>query len=266
MINLPKNIEEVAQSIAKEYHQSSYSTGHLLWALVHDDATISTTLQSAGQNIFYLKDWAKVFIEEHPKSGATLETPIPDKKVGGVLKEALNYKHYFLDAEEDPPLPAILTAICKPNIGFSENDLKSLPLTPDKVINIFGDQSIDLTAATEEATPLVKGRKRKSKAGSGALNTYCIDKLQEAKEGKSDTIVGREEEILKMAEMLGRRNTPNVLLLGEPGVGKSAIVEGFANEIIRKTLTGSLNDALLYEMDLGSLVAGASYKLSLIHI
>ena len=260
MINLPKNIEEIAQSVAREYHHSSYSTGHLLWALFHDDSAISTTLQSAGQNVFYLKDWAKVFIEEHPKSGEKNPSPIPDKKVGGVLKEALNYKHYFLDADEDPPLAAILTAICKPNIGFSENDLKSLPLTPDKVIDIFGDVSVSLDTTTEELSPSKNGKKRTSKKGNTTLQKYCIDKLQEAKEGKSDTIVGREAEILKIAEMLGRRNTPNVLLLGEPGVGKSAIVEGFANEIIQKNLTSSLNEAQLFELDLGSLVAGASYK------
>ena len=94
----------------------------------------------------------------------------------------------------------------------------------------------------------------------GALATYCTDKTAQAREGKLDPIVGRDREIRLVAEILGRRTKPNVLLIGEPGVGKSALVEGFAQQIAQGLVPVHLRDVTLFELDLGTLVAGASYK------
>ncbi|HNA34639.1 MAG TPA: AAA family ATPase, partial [Flavobacteriales bacterium] len=93
-----------------------------------------------------------------------------------------------------------------------------------------------------------------------AISAYCVDKIELAARGKIDPIVGRDREVRMMTEILGRRSKPNVIIVGEPGVGKTALVEGFALNIQRGDVPERLKGSRLFELDLGSLVAGASYK------
>ena len=95
---------------------------------------------------------------------------------------------------------------------------------------------------------------------NNALLKYCIDKTSLAKEGKIDPIIGRDKEMRMMLEILGRRTKPNVIIIGEPGVGKTALVDGFALNIINNNVPDNLKSAILFELDMGALVAGASYK------
>src|SRR5208283_2649135 len=81
-----------------------------------------------------------------------------------------------------------------------------------------------------------------------------------AREGKVDPIIGRDKEVRMIAETLGRRSKPNVIITGEPGVGKTALVDGFALNIVNGLVPDNLKNAVIFELDFGSLIAGASYK------
>ncbi|MBK7271422.1 MAG: ATP-dependent Clp protease ATP-binding subunit [Flavobacteriales bacterium] len=147
---------------------------------------------------------------------------------------------------------ALLAALCRPGLAFTKDQLQTFPLTEKMVLEMFG-------TAVEESGKAANGSAKPGKTGS-VLATYCTDKTAQAEAGKLDPILGRDKEVRQMVEILGRRTTPNVVLLGEPGVGKSALVEGFALNIAQGNVPERLKGARVFELDIGALVAGASYK------
>jgi ATP-dependent Clp protease ATP-binding subunit ClpB len=150
-----------------------------------------------------------------------------------------------------------LAALLRPGLAFSAEQLKSLPLTQNEILAAAQAEMPTPEAVSASGAPVSSP----APAGaSGALATYCTDKTAQARAGKLDPIVGRDREIRLVAEILGRRTKPNVLLIGEPGVGKSALVEGFAQQIALGLVPVHLREVTLFELDLGTLVAGASYK------
>lgn len=123
-----------------------------------------------------------------------------------------------------------------------------------------GVQSAELKKAIEE---LRKGEKVKSQSAEGtynALNKYAIHLNEQARNGKLDPVIGRDEEIRRVLQILSRRTKNNPILIGEPGVGKTAIAEGIAHRIVNGDVPENLKDKDLYSLDMGALVAGAKYK------
>ena len=100
----------------------------------------------------------------------------------------------------------------------------------------------------------------KSGIKSNALLKYCFDKTGMALAGKLDPVIGRDREIRMVAEVLSRRSKPNVIVIGEPGVGKTALVNGFVQEITKNNIATNFKEAKVFELDFGGLIAGASYK------
>ena len=141
--------------------------------------------------------------------------------------------------------------------------------------NIFNGASADPDNLPEneeeEDDPKDKSKKNKKPAGRKFLNNYCINLTQKAKDGKIDEIVGRIEEIFRVVQILNRRTKNNPCLIGEPGVGKTAIAEGLAKRIAEGDAPAKLLDKEIYLLDLTALVAGTQFRgqfesLSLIHI
>jgi ATP-dependent Clp protease ATP-binding subunit ClpB len=93
-----------------------------------------------------------------------------------------------------------------------------------------------------------------------ALLKYCIDKSAIARQGKLDPVIARDKEIRMIAEILGRRSKPNVIITGDPGVGKTAVINGLVQKLADNKMGGNLSGTMVFELDFGSLVAGASYK------
>jgi ATP-dependent Clp protease ATP-binding subunit ClpB len=244
----------IAQSLAREYRQERFGPAHLLMGILHNDVGLASELVMAGKDLPYLRDWAEVRLEETPKSIKVPEFPSPDSQATAVLELAeLIALQFNMDVD---PL-SVLAATLKPGIGFSADQLKSLPISQKEVLAMHGSE----TQAPKEETSLNgKPASRQSAAGTGFLEKYTSDKTQRAAEGKTDSVIGRDREIRQMAEILGRRSKPNVILIGEPGVGKSALVEGFSKLISEKKVPQLLQNARLLELDTGALVAGASYK------
>jgi len=251
----------IAQAIAKEYQHAHFSPAHLLRALLHDEIGVTKFLKSIGQDVSYLREWAEVRLEGYPKATRGVSDPTGDDRVVAVMDEA-EVVQVKLGLDAVDPL-GVLAALSKPNVAFTKEQLKTFPLTSDEVLDARMETASVQRAvgpAAAQAAPGGAPATGKEKTGTKALHKFCIDKTSLAREGKIDPIIGRDRETRMMIEILGRRTKPNVIIVGEPGVGKTALVDGFALGIAGKNVPAHLQNALLYELDTGALVAGASYK------
>lgn len=253
--NLKKAIS-IAQAIARENMHPEFTPAHLLRALLHKDVGLHPLLESMEQDVYYLEEWADVRIENLSKKASFVELISGNSSISEVVNEADNIR-IKLGKETLEPVH-VLAALSTPGVGFTYEQLKTFTLSRDELIRH--------TAANDEIQAVLGGSvehnpiRQNDKSGQHALLKYCIDKTLLAQEGKLDKIVGRDNEMRMMAEILCRRSKPNVLIAGEPGVGKSALVDGFTLAILNQKVPKQLYNARVFELDLGSLVAGASYK------
>ncbi len=147
-----------------------------------------------------------------------------------------------------------------------EHILLALAVTrylPEEIRSLFAQTGFTKDAILTHMTQLRKGRTVDSKTAEGkyqVLEKYCINVTTQAREGKLDPVIGRHEEIRRVMQILSRRTKNNPVLIGEPGVGKTAIVEGIAQRIVDNDVPESLKGKQIYSLDLGLLIAGAKYQ------
>ncbi len=249
-----KQLIHIAQSIARENYNATYGGSHLLQALMHKDIGLRDFLSSIDKDPSYIYDWADVRIEEYPKTGNLPSEPVPDEKIDKILEEA-DEMRLKLGLDEVNPL-CILTAITKANVVYTAQELKSLPLREHEILNHFQGESKQIN---NQENNLLSGF-QDSKLSFPAITAYCVDMTKMAADGKIETIVGRDKELRQLVEILCRKTKPNVIIVGEPGVGKTALLEGFASEINIGNVPELLKEATLLELDTGALLAGTSYK------
>ncbi len=253
-----KRAIQIAQSIAKEYQNAHFSPAHLLRAVLHSDIGLTGFLDEIGKDASYLREWADVRIEGYPKATSGVSEPSGDERIVAVMEEA-DIIRLKLSKDEIDPL-CVLAALSKPNLAFTREQLKTFPLTPDEIIDTSVEDAAIQEAVSAPAKSSGSATSGKGKTKINAIHKYCVDKTSLAREGKIDPIIGRDRETRMMTEILGRRTKPNVIIVGEPGVGKTALVDGFALSIVEKKVPLRLEAALVFELDVGALVAGASYK------
>jgi ATP-dependent Clp protease ATP-binding subunit ClpB len=134
---------------------------------------------------------------------------------------------------------------------------------PQSITQFFKQYNFNVSAITAHMKTLRKGKTVNSKSAESQyqiLDKYCINITKQAQEGKLDPVIGRHEEIRRVIQILSRRTKNNPVLIGEPGVGKTAIVEGIAQRIINNDVPESLKNKKIYALDLGLLIAGAKYQ------
>ncbi len=247
----------IAQSIAKEYHNNEYNAAHLLKALLHKDVGLRDFFNQIDGDIYYYEEWCEVRIEALPRATNIPDTIEGDKSIDAVFNEADSIKLKL--GENDITPMALLISLCTPGVGFSYEQLKTLTLKADEV----------LIAAKHQGTNAIEGSKNgtmKNSTGNhtnkdlSILEEYCTDKTLEAKNNTLSDIFGRDAEIKMITEILGRHSKPNVLITGEPGVGKTVLLDGFAEAVVNGTVPETLKNAQIYELDFINLVSGASYK------
>ena len=248
----------IARSIAREHRGSQFGAPHLLKSILHDDVGLSSMLRVMDIDLHRLREWAEVKLRRYPKSAKPAAEPAADEQVEKVLSTA-DIVRLKLSADQIDSA-CVLAALCKPGVGFTAEELKTFPLTEQQLLAAYVEQmpaaGMDTGSANGSA---IKNGAAKSGPGKN-LARFCVDKTAAAREGKIDPIIGRNREIRKIAEILGRRTKPNAIIVGEPGVGKTALVEGFARLIVSGEVPERLKEASLLELDLGSLIAGAAYK------
>ncbi len=250
-----KKAISIAQSLAKECFHETISPSHLLKALFHKDVGLTDFLLSLDKDIYYLEEWAEVRIESSPKASRASDNPSGDDQFKAVLKEADNIR-IKLSRDELDPL-CVLAAICIPGVGFTYEQLKSFTLTSQEILDAVKSKS-DLQNVI--GAPDTSGSSKEKKTGTNAILKFCIDKNEQAIQKKLDPVVGRDNELRTIAEILGRRSKSNVMILGDAGVGKTALVNGFTQIVTEGKVPENLKAARIFELDYGSLIAGASYK------
>lgn len=250
-----KDLFHIAQSIAKENYNDHYGAPHLLQALLHKEIDLRDFISQLGKEPGYFHEWADVRIEEYPKTSQLPSEIKQDDQVDKIL-EAADDVRMKLGLDEITPV-CVLAAIVKPHIAFTSEQLKSLPLRDHEIFSLYKDGSLFRAIDSEN---IFQPSQHAGSSSFVALQTYCTDKTEQARKGVLEPIIGREKEIRTLVEVLCRRRKPNVIIIGEPGVGKTALVEGFAHEILKGNVPLQLNHAVLLELDTSLLFAGTSYK------
>lgn len=259
-INLNESVKtaiRIAQSIAREYYNANYGAPHLLKALLHKETGIRDFILSMNKDLGYFEEWAEMRIEDFPKAGVVAGIQ-PDSVVPTVFEEADNVRLKLGLLEINPV--CVLAALTRPNIAFSTDQLKSFPLRENEIFDLYvsGKQTASAIGVPSSSSFI-------SPEENGALPMvnlmkYCVDKTALAQDLKVHSIVCRDKETRMVMEILGRHSKPNVIIIGDSGVGKTALVDGLTYDIVHNKVPSYLNGATIYELDLGALIAGATYK------
>ena len=248
-----KTALHIAQSLSREYGNNGFSAAHLLKALMHKEVNLRPFLSSIGKDFEYLADWAEVRIDDLDKSASPEDPPKGTAEIPKIFDEADNVR-IKLGLDLITPI-CLLTALSKPGIGFPADQLKSFPIKEREILDLYVKED-----EIAQAVGTLDKAKQTAPGTANALHKFCIDRLELVRNGKTDEIIGRDKETRMMMEILCRRTKPNVILTGDAGVGKTALVDGFARDLVDEKVPESLKSVQLFELDLGSLIAGASYK------
>ncbi|MES2872492.1 MAG: ATP-dependent chaperone ClpB [Bacteroidota bacterium] len=234
-----------ASEIAAGNQQQAIETAHLLKGLLTvDENVISYLLKKLNVNINRITEVVDAQVQSFPKVSGT-EIYLSS---GGnsALQKAQNYLKEFKD-----------------EFVSVEHILLGLLSTGDKVSSILKDSGVnekDLKKAITELRGNTRVTDQNAEATYNALNKYARNLNEYAESGKLDPVIGRDEEIRRVIQILSRRTKNNPILIGEPGVGKTAIAEGIAFRVIQGDVPENLKTKTVYSLDMGALIAGAKYK------
>jgi ATP-dependent Clp protease ATP-binding subunit ClpB len=260
-----KEVFQKAKSIAKSFRNNKVEGAHIILSLLNNDFSIVALLAQYDKDYGFIREWAEAKIEDLNKI-ASIEEVVLGSAVDNLLHIAdlirIQGGKDFIDPE------CLFVASIKPGILFSADELRLLPINYKEAVAIFLDDDtgvkdshgIKNENAAKNTFQQQQGFSESASANESVLEKYSIDKTQQAIDQKLDPIYGREKEIKMIVEVLSRRNKPNVIITGEPGVGKSALLDGLALSIVNEEVPDYLHGAKIFELDTGALVAGASYK------
>jgi ATP-dependent Clp protease ATP-binding subunit ClpB len=234
-----------AMEIASQNGQQAIETGHLLQAILQDDTQTSAfLLKKNGVTVSQIQDRLQSILSTYPKvSGAQ---PYASNALQQVLTKAEALKSEFGDSYVSVEL--LFLALIESKDAISDM-LKSIGITSAN----FKKSIIELRGNRKVNDPHAESTYQ-------SLEKYGKNLNELAKAGKIDPVIGRDEEIRRVLQILSRRTKNNPILLGEPGVGKTAIVEGLAQRIVSGDVPENLKSKIVMSLDMGLLVAGAKYK------
>lgn len=237
-----------AQSLADQLGNQELEPEHLLSALLsQDEGVVLPLLKKLGANVAQLRGKIEERLNKFPKvSGAGGGTYVSSRfknVVDQAQKEAEQFKDEFVGAEH------FLLAMASSKSIEAGKILQAAGISRDAVLKAL--QEVRGNQRITDQNPEDKYQ---------VLDKYCKDLTALARQGKLDPVIGRDEEIRRVMQVLSRRTKNNPVLIGEPGVGKTAIVEGLAQRIVNRDIPESLRDRRLLALDMGALVAGTKYR------
>ena len=250
-----RRVVVLAQEEARMLSHNYIGTEHILLGLIHEgEGVAAKALESLDISLEAVRAQVEEIIGQGQQapSGHIPFTPRAKKVLELSLREALQLGHSYIGTEH------ILLGLIREGEGVAAQVLQKL--------------GADLNRVRQQVIQLLSGFQGKESAASGAaaggsggdapssslvLDQFGRNLTQDAREGKLDPVIGREQEIERVMQILSRRTKNNPVLIGEPGVGKTTIVEGLAQDIVKGNVPETLKDKQIYTLDLGALVAGS---------
>ncbi|MEH2403753.1 ATP-dependent chaperone ClpB [Nostoc sp.] len=232
--------------IVKQYQQQQIESEHLMKALLEQDGLATGILTKAGVNLQKLRDRTEQFFQRQPKVSGNSTSVYLGRSLDTLLDRADGYRKEFQD--EYISIEHLLLAYAKDD-RFGKALFQEFGLDEGKLKNII-----------KEVRGSQKVTDQNPEGKYEALEKYGRDLTEAARKGQLDPVIGRDDEIRRTVQILSRRTKNNPVLIGEPGVGKTAIAEGLAQRIIAGDVPQSLKDCKLIALDMGALIAGAKFR------
>src|ERR1700745_3724524 len=249
-----RRVVVLAQEEARMLNHNYIGTEHILLGLIHEgEGVAAKALESLGISLDAVRQQVEEIIGQGQQapSGHIPFTPRAKKVLELSLREALQLGHNYIGTEH------ILLGLIREGEGVAARVLYKLG--PD--LNRVRQQVIQLLHGYQGKEPAAAGAPSESAPSTSlVLDQFGRNLTQGAREGKPAPVIGREKEIERVMQVLSRRTKNNPVLVGEPGVGKTAVVEGLAQKIVKSEVPETLKDKQLYTLDLGALVAGSRYR------
>ncbi|MBD3401917.1 AAA family ATPase [candidate division GN15 bacterium] len=249
-----------AREVAAAFRYPEIEVEHLLVATVrHEGSKVESIMNQLGKSRAFIESTVEDYLKEQASGrSSSRENLMISPNVQEVLNAALEEKGRLYDALVEPE--HIFIAIFDPKSKLSGYLREKLDITREQIYNAIADsQSLEEMASTPSKKTGTGDAEAPKKEVSGALR-YCTDLTNQAAAGEFDPCIGRDEEVRQVIQILMRRRKNSPVLVGGAGVGKTAIVEGFAQAVVDKRVPKAIQDVRVMEVDMGSMVAGAKYK------
>ncbi|MDO5737328.1 MAG: Clp protease N-terminal domain-containing protein, partial [Propionibacteriaceae bacterium] len=245
----------LAQDEAKLLNHNYIGTEHILLGLIHEgEGVAAKALESLGISLEAVREQVEEIIGQGQQvpTGHIPFTPRAKRVLELSLREALQMNHTYIGTEH------ILLGLIREGEGVAAQallklgaDLNRVRSTVIQLLSGYQGKEASLSGAPETGP---------EKSSSQVLDQFGRNLTQAARENRLDPVIGRVKEIERVMTVLSRRTKNNPVLIGEPGVGKTAVVEGLAQAIVRGDVPETLRDKQIYTLDLGALVAGSRYR------
>jgi ATP-dependent Clp protease ATP-binding subunit ClpB len=232
--------------VAKAAQQQQMETEHLLKSLLEQDSLATSILTKAGVNLSQFRQELDRYIQKQPKISGGISAVYLGRSVDALLDRADKYRKEYQD--EFISIEHII-------LGYPQDDRFGKQFFAEFQLD---ETKLKATITQIRGSQTVNDRNPEGKYES--LSKYGRDLTEFARRGKLDPVIGRDDEIRRTIQILSRRTKNNPVLIGEPGVGKTAIAEGLAQRIISGDVPQSLKDRQLISLDMGALIAGAKYR------
>ena len=257
MIEPSQNLQQIfdnAVSVAKNMQHEYITIEHLVYSIMCDQETYQI-IETYGADANFIKTNLDHYIKNNLKEIVISETEYKPKKTSSV-ERVLNrcFTQVLFSGRQRMEVADIIISVLSEKNSFSFYFLTKGGLTKDKFVKYFQENII---VDEEEAQPMQVVNNNQMER---IINQFCTNLSLAAKQRKIDPVIGREEELEKIQLILARRSKCNVLMVGEPGVGKTAIAEGLARKIFEKKVPKFIQDHQVYTLDISALLAGSKYR------